>query len=716
MAEVVPLYGGEWQDREEVKRQRREAVQLLAQGLGRKLDDAIAQKRPIEERWLKDLRQYHGEYDTATLERIRGNKGSEVFTNLTRPKTNAAEARLAEMLLPTDDRNFAVGPTPVADLPAGLSAQPFSTPNGMAFRSPQDPRRPMSWREAMEIRQAKARDAAEAMEAEIDDQLVEADYHAKAREAIHDACVLGTGILKGPTVWGRTRKRWMKGADGAQRLLLEEDIRPGVRRVSPWDFFPDMAARRIEDAEFVFERRYVSKRRLRELARDEGLGYLAEEIREIVREAPREYCRTTAYLQELRQISGLTGIPDDANYELWEYTGPVDAKTLVACGCPVEGDDPLQETVATVEFVGDRVIRANLLPLESGETDYSVFCYEEDDATVFGYGVPYLIRNPQAVLNAAWRMMMDNSAFAVKPMVVIDRKAVAPADGDPTLTPGKLFYKNDPSVPINQAFFAFSIPSHQVELAAIFQMAGVLIDQESALPMLAQGEKAHAPDTASGMSMLMNAANTQIRRIVKRFDDDVTKPLIGRFYDWNMQYSERQELKGDFEVKARGSSALLVKETQQQGLMQMMQFAGHPVFGPLTKAADLYRKVWQSFHIDPGDVVLSDQEIAQRQGQMQKMQQQAAQQGRGQDPRLAVEQLRQQGRERDRQLQWSIAQMEAQQGLQELALRKDLSLEQVKARLGELAIKMRGDRQRLVEEANAELGAGRAAGWPVRLG
>jgi DNA-binding transcriptional LysR family regulator len=41
------------------------------------------------------------------------------------------------------------------------------------------------------------------MQREIDDQLREANYHAVARRSIHEAMVIGTGIVKGPMVIGR---------------------------------------------------------------------------------------------------------------------------------------------------------------------------------------------------------------------------------------------------------------------------------------------------------------------------------------------------------------------------------------------------------------------------------------------------------------------------------------------------------------------------------
>ena len=76
--------------------------------------------------------------------------------------------------------------------------------------------------------------------------------------------------------------------------------------------------------------------------------------------------------------------------------------------------------------------------------------------------------------------------------------------------------------------------------------------------MMLQGSQGGVtPDTVGGMQMLLNNTNVVLRRLVKNFDDMVTKPHIRRYYDYNMAYNENEEVKGDFNILARGSSALL---------------------------------------------------------------------------------------------------------------------------------------------------------------
>lgn len=599
-----------------------EAIQAKLDELGSALwQKALAQQSArytIEQRWLEDVRQYHGRYSEETESRLTADKtgASRLFVNLTRSKCEALESRLSEMLFPTDDRNWEIKPTPNPDIAAGL-------------RSPV----PGQSDQAQQI-QAAAKAAGVAMQRLLDDQLTETDYSESAKAAMHDAVLLGTGILKGPVIAAKTDKRWT-AQGGIQVLSMNQRVIPTVEVVSPWDFFPDMSATKLEEAEFIFERRYITKKTLRRLA--QRPGYRAASIRDVLRDDPRNSLTQDQQRSELRDILSIGSPIDETQYEWWQYHGPIEREDAEALGMTLP-DDPLIGLEVVVEFVGQRVIRAELHPLDTQDPLYSLFQLVQDDSTLFGYGIPYVLRASQTSINAAWRMMLDNAALSVGPQIVINQNAVRPADGVYALAPRKVWLLNDPTRNVREAFEAFTVNSNQPELMAIFETARALIEKESNIPDLMQGDLGSMPQqTASGMSMAMNAANTVLRRLVKRWDDQITKTLIRRFYDYNMQYSELQDVKGDFEVDARGSSALMVKETQAQSLMQLIQIAQSPPLIPLTKLAALYRKLVETLRLSPEELVYSDDEL---QAQAQQQQQAAQQQGAPADPQA---QLKQQG-------------------------------------------------------------------------
>ena len=74
-------------------------------------------------------------------------------------------------------------------------------------------------------------------------------------------------------------------------------------------------------------------------------------------------------------------------------------------------------------------------------------------------------------------------------------------------------------------------------------MARQLADEETNLPLIAQGEMGlHTTKTSLVLSS-DEQFNIALRKAVKNWDDDIIRPLITRFYDWNMQYNEKPESK-----------------------------------------------------------------------------------------------------------------------------------------------------------------------------
>ena len=635
---------------EEFQEQLAESLQVFGSRLSKLASETSAKRTLIEERWLADYRQYHGKYDEATQRALDADQsGSKVFVNITRNKTSAAEARLQDMLFPTDDRNWAIRPTPIPSL---ADAKPGEQ---MVIDGQQVDKKAL----AAEI-QKDAKTKAEAMQLQIDDQLKEAKYQVSARDGIHDACMLGTAILKGPIVVGRTHRSW-KQVEGGTVLETDEALEPTVERVDPWDFYPDMTARTLEEAEYIFERHRMNKKQLRDFAKLPGV--LLEQLREVMRDGGDSSTQSKDYTDDIRAITGVNTVASGSRYEMWEYHGPIDKDELSAAGVDIEDDDdPLIDYDGVVFFIGNTVVRVVMNPMDTGEHPYSVFNWEKDDATIFGFGVPYLMRNPQKVINATWRMMLDNGGMSVADQIVVNKEIVKPADGNWQMAPKKLWLLTDKTRGVNDAFGSFSTQSHQVELANMFSMARQLADEETNMPLIAQGEQSgNITKTSSGMAMLMNSANIVLRRAVKNWDDDITGTMIPRFYDWNMQFSDRQDIKGDYTIDARGSSALLVREKQQESLMIYANMSGgNPNLAIRRDWAGLDKRIAQALEVPYDELTLTDEEIKELQKQQAENQ--------PKDPQIVRAELQAQSDQQALQLKAQEGQQNFQLELEKLKL------------------------------------------------
>lgn len=705
-----------------------DALKAIASRLETDADDRVQKRQVLEKRWIEDLCQIQGVYDKKTLTDLKNSKKSTAFVNQTRPKTNACEARLSDMLFPTDDRNWGIGPTPVPELTesaresvatAEAAAEEANAAmergdQGAAAKAVEIGQQAAEAASNLQAEIEEAKKRSDLMAAEIDDQLREAHYASEARDAIRDACRLGTGIMKGPIpAADRIRRGWKAVTDNVYKMTFKQDLnRLAFVRVDPWTFFPENDAMSIEESESNFERHMMTKRDLRKLAKMPGFD--KEAIRRLITGGPNKTLPT--YITELRGVSDELQAPvRDGRYQVWEYRGPLtdeDIKTL--CACRASGEvakafledeiDPLIEVTAVVWVCQGEVLKFGLNHMDSGEGIYSVFNLEKDDASVWGQGIPYLMRDSQKVMNGAWRMMMDNAGLAAGPQIVINQEAVEPADGEWGLTPRKIWRRKSTSTD-TRPFEVHEISMHQPELAGIIEMAKQFIDDETSISVLAQGEQGqNVTQTMGGMAILMNAVNVVFRRMVKNFDDDMTVPNISRAYDFLMQFSEKDEIKGDFKVDARGSSVLLVREIQAQNLMLLAtQATSHPVLGILLKAAPLLRKAVQSMMIVADEVVVSDEELEQI------IKAQAEQEGT--DPETMKMQIEQQIAEAENQTRLQIANMDRDTQMMKLAEDRNMKVEDIAAQLEKLRIQSAADfeKKRIETDSKERMFAAEAA-------
>ena len=658
-------------------------IDMLSMELERQLTQVINDRTVIDSRMVEDLKNYHGKLDDKTIEALKKAKRSHPFIKLTRAKTNAGESQLVDLLFPNDDKNYGIKPTPLPELAGQVDDETPVEIEGQQFEDEEQNKVTNGDLAARELEIIKER--CEKMETAIDDQLIETKYNSKSRKAIHDACVVGTGILKGPVVMGKLDKAYTE-QNGAFVLELKETFTPGVEVVRPWDFFPDLSASDISEAEFVFERRYMSRQQITELPKRKG--FKQSQVKRVLKMTSQQTQHTTSYQDDVRKLAGLSDTINDSRYETWEYHGPIDNDVLIDVGAIDLPDDEEakqayitelsgEETMATVFYCGGVVMgaRIHLMSYEN-YMPYRVFNWEPDDSSIFGYGVPRMVRDEQGILNTTWRMMLDNGGITAGPQIGVNKKHVVPADGNWEITPFKQWNMVGQVDDIRKVFSTVEFNSHLNELQGVYQTARVLFDEVSGVPMLQQGEQGQASQTLGGMSMLMNAANTVRRRQVKDWDDNITSPMISDFYHWNMGHNDDNEIKGDYQVDARGTSALLVKETQAQALTNFMSVAGSsPVFAPVLqlKAVDILRE-WVKTQGLPSTVVPSDEELAQYQQQQQEQQGEQPQ-----DSALMVEQIRMQQLEIKQKFEAEMFEKKAQLDSQEQQANINIKQQQLAA-------------------------------------
>ncbi len=75
-----------------------------------------------------------------------------------------------------------------------------------------------------------------------------------------------------------------------------------------------------------------------------------------------------------------------------------------------------------------------------------------------------------------------------------------------------------------------------------------------------------------------NNASTVLRRVIKLYDDLVTEPHTRRYYNHILQYSEDDDMKGEFNIVALGSSALIERDMANNAMVQIGNYITNPIF------------------------------------------------------------------------------------------------------------------------------------------
>ena len=724
-------------DEAEQRRKVEERLQAFGYNMAQQRDEWIRLRYSygVDKRWLEDEDQYNAKDNIAkqasqmmtsveqgypvTTQGAKPHR-STVYIGLTRQKTNAAEARLADILLPTDDRNWGIQPTPKPDVMGASRDNRMAADRdtGQPMMNPET-QEPLSMKDIARAAMQVAREKAKAMQTEMDDQLVECDYNAEVRKMLHNAARLGTGVIKGPVVTSRTRKAWQpyKDMQGNQihQIEIVQEMSPASFSVDPRNCWPDPGCGdNVHAGKGLYERERITVRQVRDLAKQPG--FMKNQLRKVLEEGPKK----SATFQELKDEDQRDLARD--TYEMWTYWGEVDYEDLEAAGVNVGDKDELRTMSACVVMINSTIVKAYVNPLDGGDIPYDFFVWEKVSDSVWGYGIPYLMRAQQRVLNAAWRQMMDNAGVSSGPQIIVKAGSIQPADKQWQLSARKIWWATDDVDDVRKAFTAVEFNSYQGELANIIKMAMELADQETGVPMITQGEKGAAPDTVGGMQLLMNSANVVLRRIVKQFDDMVTKPHIRRYYDYNMLYNDNEEIKGDFTVNARGSSALLVRDIQNQAFLNLLAAGANPVYGVYLDTQKLFEKALQAQHIDPAEVFKSEEELEKIKEQQQQPQAQQA------DPRIEAAKIRaetdiakvqaqNEGDMAELQTREKLAQLSYQQRMEELAMQREiemlkmanvqnLTLEQIKAKLADTAMRERGKKEIYAAEQNLKMTTG----------
>ena len=599
------------------------AIDALGHMLMSEFKTAEVTRMPTEQRWLRDLRQYRGIYDPEIEARIGKNR-SKAFNRATRVKVKTVDARVADLLFPSGtERNWSIEPSKVPSLDADSTKQISEILMNTLGRAPTPQELQDAIKRAVET-------AAEGMTKAIDDQLSECRYAQVARMVLHSGHLYGTGILKAPLVERKTRDKFLlKGNKWV--IKTESYVTPFVDYVPVWRFYPDLAATELENCRYVYERHLFTQSVLGNLANRKSFD--GQKIKDYILANPHGLQNIRQLDSELRLLGHRESaqMKDDGLYEVLERWGWLDGQTLSNAGVKVPPERMHETFFSNVwMFPNGDIIKIVLQPLNGVTWPYHLYYFDKDETSLFGDGLATIMRDDQEMINAATRMVLDHAALTAGPQLEVNMKLLADGETGDDMYPFKIWPRNgeDPNSP---AIRVVAVESGIQELMPIVQMFQANADDVTAVPRYMGGENATqgAAGTASGMSMLMTSASIVLKDSVTNYDEGITRGLMEAMYKWNMQFNPNNNIKGDYNVIARGTASLMAKEVRAQQLDQFAAAASNPLDAPYIKREELLRQRAQAHDLQ--NVVKTEQEVAAEQNNPQaqaaaQQQQQVAQQ------------------------------------------------------------------------------------------
>ena len=563
------------------------AVYALGSNLYKQFTYWRDRKRKIEEQWLSNLRAYNSVYDAATRSKFDPN-GSTQYIGITRMKTTAGYARLVDIFFPATGHKFwGVKSTPYPTLnPEIWDKEDFTDEEGQSITGD----------EFLD-------ETTNRMQTRIDDQLVENDADTLIRSAIKDACTFGSGIIKAGMVRVERKKSWVRGVNEWE-MVQEDHIVPGMEQPSPFDVYFDINANSVNSSIGSYERHILNKEEVRDLK--DHAGFKEHVIEELITDYPNGNHNREHHEIERQSLGNITHFGNSGYYEVLEYWGYIDGKQLRDAGMHIADEFLNRGYMANVWTSGHKVIKIHLDESINKGKKYFVFPYEQIPNQLWGVGIPEIMMDSQDVLNTAFRRLLDDVAMTGNQLEInVDRLDDRSVNNANKIKPWKIWYRSGGDESYN-AITVHKVPSIGGELIQIIEMVRNFIDDETNLPSLISGQTPQqgqpGAETAAGMSMLLGAAQVVIKTVVKNIDDFLVKPLIRTYYNFNMEWSDDDEIKGDMKINALGSAILIAKEVQNRGMIEFLGITANEFDMPLIKRPNILRKIATNMGMDADDI------------------------------------------------------------------------------------------------------------------
>ena len=357
--------------------------------------------------------------------------------------------------------------------------------------------------------------------------------------------------------------------------MSKELKRPYYSTLKAWDVYPDLSAQTWDTQEGLFVRKAYSRQGLRALAKRSD--FLSDEINEYLREHTSGNYKARGFeaeLNSIKQTDQTTASTEVRQFEVIRWYGYISAQELADIGVTVPGTALGKDILADIWLLGEVVIKADTAPFGDKVSDmFHAFIPEEDeDGPLTGSAKVETLRDSQMKICAIDRAIMDNMADSASSIKEVNDDLLDTSRNVGKISGGMTIHRHGDGNEANYpAIRIYDIPNHTSELLALRDNFVRVFDTESHLQSWTMGDAqplGEAFRTSNNMSMMRAGGDMVTKDDVRSFDRFV-KSFIGSLVKWNMEFNEKADIKGDFQVMPKGNLSLVAKEVRGAALDQL---------------------------------------------------------------------------------------------------------------------------------------------------
>lgn len=600
------------------------SVRILGQNIHARFQQFKSDRQLAELRWLRNQRQYLGVYDPEVDRELQVNR-SRSYPKLTRVKCISILSRLMSLMFQANQKNWKLDAAPwpsmsLVDVQAAVAkAQKRDTASG---GQPQQ----ITQEYVMAAVKTECEARAKELSTLIEDQFQELgghqamDYTALNRKVLGSGIVYGLGVLRGPFV-RPTKALWWDLSNEMPIPKQIDAMTPMFEFCPVWDFYPDMTAKTFTNMDGYFIRKVVSRSQLKDLSKRED--FMKEAINQYLNMYPNGNWRPEWYESELRAMGVKANVndvkPESTKYQIIIYHGPVTGNMLQLSGAEVPEDKLNEEIDAEIWMLDGIVIKADVNQWRALDVDMPMihtFCYDEDDTSPVGFGVPVAIRDSQMGVSAATRMMMDNASVVCGPNIEVNMDLMRPDQDLQSVQAYKVWYREGDDITAQwNAVRNIDINAHIDELLKIVDFFMRMADMETFVGPATGGDMSKVSGepfrSASGAAQLRGDAALPFKDMVRAFDS-FTQSVVQAMVNFNRKFNPKLAPNASYNVVALGASSLMEKEIKGQMAddLSKTMTPDEKLYFDMRKLATL-----RASTRDMDEILVGDEEAARREAQ-----------------------------------------------------------------------------------------------------